>query len=93
MTACFWHITSPSNTVIEVQRMYIGNLCSKGCFYSGVELNMGSDFRQTGYRYCCPEDYVGNPTKTSATNLVMVAAFNRYYSAQFQINYRYVAKP
>jgi hypothetical protein len=43
-------LQSPSGTVIEVRRMFIGRVCSSGCFYGGIEINVGSDFRQTGYR-------------------------------------------
>jgi len=92
-TACFWHITSPSNTVIEIQRMSYYGYYGSGCFPGGFETNMGSDFRPTGYRYCYPTDFTGNPTKTSATNLVMLAAWNRIGTSTFTVRYRSVPKP
>jgi hypothetical protein len=48
--ACHWHIQAPEGKEVELRVTGLGGVCSKGCFFSNVELKVRRDMTKTGIR-------------------------------------------
>uniref|UniRef100_A0A915DX12 Metalloendopeptidase n=1 Tax=Ditylenchus dipsaci TaxID=166011 RepID=A0A915DX12_9BILA len=81
-TSCHWHIQAPEGKKVELRVIQVGN----------VEFKLGSDFGRTGLRMCCANDVKKRPLLTSATNLVVISAYTRFFNQQFTVKYRLVKK-
>lgn len=47
---CHYWITSPENTVVEVDPVDINAYSVDGCVYGGIEYKTQADLKKTGYR-------------------------------------------
>ncbi|KIH46631.1 astacin [Ancylostoma duodenale] len=80
---------APKGSKIEVKIAGLSKgLAVDGCLYWGVEIKTQADQRLTGYRFCAPED-VGVTLK-SASNIVPIITYNRFYATMVDIQYRIV---
>ncbi|KAL6729222.1 hypothetical protein Aduo_000298 [Ancylostoma duodenale] len=86
---CYNWIKAPKGSKIEVKIAGLSKgLAVDGCLYWGVEIKTQADQRLTGYRFCAPED-VGVTLK-SASNIVPIITYNRFYATMVDIQYRIV---
>ncbi|KIH65169.1 astacin [Ancylostoma duodenale] len=80
---------APKGSKIEVKIVGLSKgLAVDGCLYWGVEIKTKADKGLTGYRFCAPED-VGVTLK-SASNIVPIITYNRFYATMVDIQYRIV---
>ncbi|KIH56869.1 hypothetical protein ANCDUO_12947 [Ancylostoma duodenale] len=84
---CYNWIKAPKGSKIELKIAGLSKgLAVDGCLYWGVEIKTQADQRLTGYRFCAPED-VGVTLK-SASNIVPIITYNRFYATMVDIQYR-----
>ncbi|KAI1726747.1 astacin (Peptidase family m12A) domain-containing protein [Ditylenchus destructor] len=87
-TSCHWHIGTSEGKKIELQVIYVGRVCSSGCFYGNVEFKTTADFGRTGHRMCCAADAKDKPLLKTDTNLAVISAYTRFFDQQFVVKYR-----
>ncbi|KAI1728499.1 astacin (Peptidase family m12A) domain-containing protein [Ditylenchus destructor] len=87
-TSCHWHIGASEGKKIELQVLYVGRVCSSGCFYGNVEFKTNADFGRTGHRMCCAADAKDKPLLKTDTNLAVISAYTRFFDQQFVVKYR-----
>uniref|UniRef100_A0A1I8AVB3 Metalloendopeptidase n=1 Tax=Steinernema glaseri TaxID=37863 RepID=A0A1I8AVB3_9BILA len=69
--SCHWHIKASSGHKVEISVLFVGPVCSGGCFFGNVEFKMKRDFRNTGYRMCCAQHKRDELILTSETELAV----------------------
>ncbi|KAK0395020.1 hypothetical protein QR680_001069 [Steinernema hermaphroditum] len=86
--SCHWHIKASKGRTVQISVVFVGPVCSSGCFYGNAEFKMNADFGSTGYRMCCAHHKRGDMVLTSETDLAVVSLYSRYYYEEFKIFYR-----
>uniref|UniRef100_A0A914DUU7 Metalloendopeptidase n=1 Tax=Acrobeloides nanus TaxID=290746 RepID=A0A914DUU7_9BILA len=95
---CYWHITSPPGTQIQIQvKSLTSNIMSDSAISGGFEVvyeNIrlgGARFGHTRDESFGTVDLSSTPVMKSSTNLVVIHLWNMFDTTSFVLDYQYVA--
>uniref|UniRef100_A0A1I8AFQ5 Metalloendopeptidase n=1 Tax=Steinernema glaseri TaxID=37863 RepID=A0A1I8AFQ5_9BILA len=95
---CTWHITAPKGKVIAYRVIFVGALnttvgdkhnkhCRSKCHSGGLKIKgLEKTWTPEGMRFCCKNQ--ANKTMTTASNLLVIEAYNHVYYTDFAVKYR-----
>uniref|UniRef100_A0A1I7ZNL1 Metalloendopeptidase n=1 Tax=Steinernema glaseri TaxID=37863 RepID=A0A1I7ZNL1_9BILA len=93
---CTWHIAAPERKVIQFNVIFVGVenqkddiLCEKYCKFGGLRVKgQEKTWIPEGMKLCCSDQL--NKIRTTASNLLIVQAYNSFRYTDFKLRYRMV---